>query len=104
MKMCPFLSAPTNTAVKCVGDACACWRVAPPTTPETGLQRVIIAANPAAECEDDAGPKPPEVSDGWIFFPDEGEGPAGWVEPVESAIKRQVGYCGLADSPLGGGA
>jgi hypothetical protein len=102
--ICPFLSATTKTTVKCIGEACDGWRVVPPTTPETGLQRVIVAANPTAEREDDAGPKPPAVPKGWCFTPYNGNSPAKWVEPVERARKRQVGYCGIKCTPFALGA
>jgi hypothetical protein len=101
---CPFLSAARHEAVKCIGAACACWRTAPPVTPETGAQRIIAAQNLLARREEDAGTRPPTVPDTWEFFPFNGEDVAGWIEPVDEARKRLVGYCGLAGSPFGGDA
>jgi hypothetical protein len=103
---CPFLSGPRHTGVKCIGDACACWRIAPPTTPETGAQRAIVAENTTAQREEEAGPKPSTVPPGWDFVPYDEENlfPAGWVEPVEQARKRLLGYCGIAGAPSWGDA
>jgi hypothetical protein len=97
-KFCPFFFAgPRNTRVTCIEDACACWRVAPPKSVSTGLPRFVVAANPAAVREADAGQKP---ADGWSFVPYRDEDtPAGWHEPAEQARKRLVGYCGLAGAP-----
>jgi hypothetical protein len=100
--ICPFLSGRRHEAVKCIGNACACWRIAPPRTPENGAQRGTVADNPLATREEDAGPRPPTVPDSWRFFPFDGENPAGWIEPTEEAHKRLVGYCGLAGSPFWG--
>jgi len=99
--ICPFLSGSRLEAVKCIGDACACWRIAPPVTPETGAHRFIVAENALATREEDAGPKPSMVPESWQFSPFNGEDTAGWIEPIEEARKRLVGYCGVAGDPSG---
>jgi hypothetical protein len=102
--LCPFLSAARHEAVRCIGAACACWRTAPPVTPETGARLVFTADNVMARSEEDAGPRPAAVPDSWEFSPFDGDNPAGWIEPTEEAHKRLVGYCGLAGSPFWGDA
>jgi hypothetical protein len=102
-KFCPFFfSGPRNTRVSCIEDECACWRTVPPTTPETGAQMMVAAENPAAKRQEDAGPRPATVPPNWEFVPYDGENPAGWVEPPESARKRAIGFCGLGGAPLAG--
>lgn len=98
--ICPFLSGPRLETVKCIGDACACWRIAPPISPETGAQRFYIANNLSARREKDAGPKPSIVPSSWEFIPYSDENAARWIEPAEEARRRQVGYCGVAGAPF----
>jgi hypothetical protein len=100
MTRCPFLSTP-HAVSGCIGSECACWRTMPPTTPETGAQRAIVADDPTARREEDAGPKPPVVPEGWAFVPYDGESPAGWIEPIGQARARLVGYCGVAGALSG---
>ncbi|PZP55881.1 MAG: hypothetical protein DI596_10960 [Azospira oryzae] len=91
-KWCPLAQSEV-----CMADGCAMWRWAPIINPSNGARRFMVADNPAAKTEQEAGTKP-EHCHGWEFHPC-AEDPAGWIEPEAAANRRRRGYCGLAGVP-----
>lgn len=79
---------------ECTAADCMAWRIL-----ELRRQRFFTAEDTAATAEP---ARPANVPASWEwcgFDPEDGEEPAGWLEPVAECLLNTPGFCGLAGRP-----
>lgn len=94
--ICPMMQRagdPERTC--CYGSGCAMWRWSDPCLDQRTRRCINVYAVTEPE-------RPLSVPSSWIFEPyDDTDADlyAQWIEPMEDAIARRRGYCGLAGKP-----
>jgi hypothetical protein len=93
------LRCPLLRGRPCLGPRCGVWRTVRPVE-----RKFVQARNPKAVSEHDACAREQRPGKRWTFHPYEHEDdmPAGFEEPLQEALARSPGFCGIAGKPARG--